>query len=260
MPGMASPRMTKQPSRAPRLPTRRGALKPRKVPARGGLPRRKRLQKEAATARRLPTIRGRSGYRWPTSNGQLRPERRNSTANHKREGPEGGRRPIEIGLWVGSAASPNRLGKTGDGRRDTAVARVRRYRRDGREAPAPIKACPWCATPFSRDSFACIPTEREPRNMQIRCANPACVFTGNRSLPILTVDEVIYRRLPAFIIATVDKFAGLPWIAEAGAFFGHVDREDQWGFYGAADPCVAPGSRLRRSSTGTARRCFLRLG
>ena len=34
--------------------------------------------------------------------------------------------PIEIGLWVGSAASPNRLGKTGDGRDDTAVARVRR--------------------------------------------------------------------------------------------------------------------------------------
>jgi hypothetical protein len=60
--------------------------------------------------------------------------------------------PFEIGLWVGSAASPNRLGKTGDGRRDTAVARVRRFRRDGREAPAPIKACPWCATPFSQEN------------------------------------------------------------------------------------------------------------
>jgi hypothetical protein len=42
--------------------------------------------------------------------------------------------PIEIGLWVGSAASPNRLGKTGDGRRDTAVARVRRYPRRPRSA------------------------------------------------------------------------------------------------------------------------------
>jgi hypothetical protein len=143
--------------------------------------------------------------------------------------------PIEIGLWVGSAASPNRLGKTGDGRKDTAVARVRRYRRDGREAPAPIKACPWCATPFSRDSFACVPMDSAPKNMAIRCANPGCPFNGTRSLPILTVDEVIYRRLPAFIIATVDKFAGLPWLGEAGAFFGHVDREDQWGFYGAAD-------------------------
>jgi hypothetical protein len=146
--------------------------------------------------------------------------------------------PIEIGLWVGAAASPNRLGKTGDSRRDTAVARVRRFRRDGREAPAPIKACPWCATPFSRDSFACVPSENAPRNMEIRCADEdgTCPFTGNRPLPILTVDEVIYRRLPAFVIATVDKFAGLPWLAEAGAFFGHVDREDQWGFYGAADP------------------------
>ncbi|WFU56823.1 DISARM system helicase DrmA [Bradyrhizobium pachyrhizi] len=156
--------------------------------------------------------------------------------------------PIEIGLWVGSAASPNRLGKTGDGRKDTAVARVRRFRRDGREAPAPIKACPWCSTPFSQDSFACIPTVNAPRNMEIRCANPGCAFSGTRSLPILTVDEVIYRRLPAFIIATVDKFAGLPWLAEAGAFFGHVDREDQWGFYGAADPSGS-GTRLYGGGT-----------
>src|ERR1700720_3071529 len=70
--------------------------------------------------------------------------------------------------------------------------------------------------------------------MDIRCANSACAFTGKRSLPILTVDEAIYRRLPAFLIATVDKFAGLPWLGEAGAFFGHVDREDEWGFYGPA--------------------------
>jgi hypothetical protein len=156
--------------------------------------------------------------------------------------------PIEIGLWVGAAASPNRLGKTGDGRKDTAVARVRRYRRDGREAPAPIKVCPWCATPFGPESFACIPTVNAPRNMEIRCANDACAFTGTRSLPILTVDEVIYRRLPAFIIATVDKFAGLPWLAEAGAFFGHVDREDQWGFYGPADPSGS-GTRLYGGAT-----------
>jgi hypothetical protein len=41
----------------------------------------------------------------------------------------------------------------------------------------------------------------------------------------------------------VDKFAGLPWIGDAGAFFAHVDRYDEWGFYGAADPPGA-GSRL----------------
>jgi hypothetical protein len=154
---------------------------------------------------------------------------------------DGGKRllgdwPIEIGLWVGSAASPNRLGKTGDKRDDTAVARIRRYRRNGREAPAPIKACPWCGTPFGRESFSCVPSDTAPQNMVVRCANVSCDFTRDRPLPVLTVDEAIYRRLPAFLIATVDKFAGLPWIGEAGAFFGHVDRHDEWGFYGAAEP------------------------
>ena len=71
--------------------------------------------------------------------------------------------------------------------------------------------------------------------MVVTCASTACAFTGDRPLPVLTVDEAIYRRLPAFLIATVDKFAGLPWLAQAGAFFGHVDRADEWGFYGAAD-------------------------
>lgn len=152
--------------------------------------------------------------------------------------------PIEIGLWVGSAASPNRMGRVGDGRDDTALARVRRHQRNGREAPAPIKACPWCGTPFDKNSFACVPPGRQPVNMEIRCASTACDFTRDRPLPVLTVDEAIYRRLPAFLIATVDKFAGLPWLGEAGAFFGHVDRADEWGFYGAADP-PGMGRRLR---------------
>jgi len=48
------------------------------------------------------------------------------------------------------------------------------------------------------------------------------------------VDEPIYRRLPCFLIATVDKFAALPWTGHVGALFGKVDRHDQNGFYG---PC-----------------------
>jgi hypothetical protein len=146
--------------------------------------------------------------------------------------------PIEIGLWVGSDASPNRLGRQGDADQTTAVGRVRRYKigRDKR-APAPIKACPWCGTAFKPASFACVPNETAPINLEIRCVNTACEFTRNRPLPILTVDEPIYRRLPAFLIATVDKFASLPWVAETGAFFGRVDRfAEGLGFYGPAEP------------------------
>ena len=146
--------------------------------------------------------------------------------------------PIEIGLWVGSDASPNRLGGKGDADQTTAVGRVRRYRTDrDKRAPAPIKACPWCGTPFTAQSFACVPNDIAPINMEIRCVNTACDFTRGRPLPILTVDDPIYRRLPAFLIATVDKFASLPWVGETGAFFGHVDRfQEGVGFYGPAEP------------------------
>jgi hypothetical protein len=146
--------------------------------------------------------------------------------------------PIEIGLWVGSDASPNRLGRTGDADQTTAVGRVRRYKLgQDKRAPAPLKACPWCSTPFKPTSFACVPNDVAPTNLEIRCVNTGCDFTRNRALPILTVDEPIYRRLPAFLIATVDKFASLPWVAEIGAFFGQVDRfVDKVGFYGAAEP------------------------
>ncbi len=146
--------------------------------------------------------------------------------------------PIEIGLWVGAAATPNRLGGRGNTGPETAVGRIRRFKRDGREAPAPIKACPWCGEPFTRDSFRCTPNDVAPQNMEIGCANSRCPFGSGRPLPVLTVDEAIYRRLPAFLIATVDKFAGLPFVDKVGAFFDHVDREDENGFYGASEPGV----------------------
>jgi hypothetical protein len=66
--------------------------------------------------------------------------------------------PIEIGLWVGSDASPNKLGGKGHADQTTAVGRVRRYRTgQDKRAPAPLKACPWCGTSFTPQSFACVP-------------------------------------------------------------------------------------------------------
>jgi hypothetical protein len=151
-------------------------------------------------------------------------------------------------LWVGSDASPNRLGGTGDADQTTAVGRVRRYQSgQDKRAPAPLKVCPWCGTAFKPRSFSCTPNIQNPKNLEIRCANTGCDFTRDRPLPILTVDQPIYRRLPAFLIATVDKFASLPWVGETGAFFGHVDRfVDGEGFYGAAEP----GQHGRRLDNG----------
>ena len=68
------------------------------------------------------------------------------------------------------------------------------------------------------------------------CTNFECDFTRDRPLPIVTVDEPLYRRLPAFLIATVDKFAALPWVGPSGALLGGASRYDATGFYGAAEP------------------------
>ncbi len=153
--------------------------------------------------------------------------------------------PFEIGLWVGKAATPNRMGKRGDGEQDTARSRTIAFlNNDKKPCPIPIENCPWCGTKFTPRSFRLIPNPDHPSDLRIGCANRHCVFTGNQSLPIVAVDEPIYRRLPCFLIATVDKFASLPWVGQVGALFGRVDRHDRDGFYGPCDP--GRGNRLEQ--------------
>ncbi len=152
--------------------------------------------------------------------------------------------PFEIGLWVGKAATPNILGRKGDGRSDSARAKVRQFKANpkGKPSPIPLENCPWCGTRFGPDSFALLPNDDQPRELRVVCTNFECDFTRDRALPIVAVDEPIYRRLPAFLIATVDKFASLPWVGQAGALLGGADRHDATGFYGAAEP--GNGARL----------------
>ncbi len=145
--------------------------------------------------------------------------------------------PFEIGLWVGKAATPNAMGRRGDQRSDTAKSRTAAFRRDPKNNPAPIPLtnCPWCETEFGKASFSLQPNHDQPRDLRVVCANPDCDFSRNRALPIVAVDEPLYRRLPAFLIATVDKFASLPWTGPSGALLGGADRSDGEGFYGAAE-------------------------
>jgi len=101
----------------------------------------------------------------------------------------------------------------------------------------PIENCPWCGERFKPYSFSLVPNTDEPRDLKVGCANPRCVFRGGSGhLPIVGVDEPLYRRLPCFVIATVDKFANLPWVGASGALLGGADRHDKAGFYGAWEP------------------------
>ena len=161
--------------------------------------------------------------------------------------------PIEIGLWVGRGATPNRMGYQGDGdsRHQTARWKVLDYKNNSRKPlPVPIRNCPWCGTAFGQDSFCLVDdggkqNAGHPTNLQLRCVNRGCDFHLSRlALPILTVDEPIYGRIPAFIVATVDKFAGMPWTGDIANFFGRADRTDGVRFFGPATP--AGGTALSK--------------
>ncbi len=164
--------------------------------------------------------------------------------------------PFEIGLWVGQAGTPNRMGGKGNSSETTARIRVLKYI-DNKTTikPIPIDTCPWCGVEFGKrslnDPAPCSttgvfnllrqgrPDGDNPEELRVACLNRSCAFTGTNGrnyLPLLAVDDMIYRRLPAFLIATVDKFASLPWEGRTGKLFGKATHVlDGQGYYGPAD-------------------------
>ena len=136
--------------------------------------------------------------------------------------------PFEIALWVGRAATPNRMGGKGDQSDRTARERTLRYERDTSiEPPLPLDRCPWCGEKFGKRSFQLSPSSDSPTNLLVGCANRHCDFSGKRRhLPIVAVDEPIYERLPAFMVATADKFAAMPWTGETAGFFRGGDPDN----------------------------------
>lgn len=145
--------------------------------------------------------------------------------------------PFEIGLWVGKAATPNRMGSKDHPDPDSARTKVDRFQRGKGPSPIPLETCPWCGTRFNPSfSFDLKPNANYPTDLRLLCASRSCPFTGRNALPILTVDEPIYRRLPCFLVATVDKFAQLPWVGESGKLLGKAERHDAAGFYGPTEP------------------------
>lgn len=160
--------------------------------------------------------------------------------------------PFEIGLWVGRAATPNQMGSKDQYHPETARARTISFKNDDHKpSPIPLEECPWCGSKFGRNSFQLVkdgrPDANYPDNLVITCLNRDCEWSRGTPLPIVAVDEPLYRRLPCFVIATVDKFAGMPWTGDVGAMFGRVDRYDKAGFYGPCEPGVGtplPGERL----------------
>ena len=97
-----------------------------------------------------------------------------------------------------------------------------------------VQRCPWCGNKIGPRN---VRADKARRRVYVYCGDElaGCPFAeggqAGEGLPVLTVDEEIYRLAPAFVIATVDKFARLAREGEAASLFGHVARRcDRHGY------------------------------
>jgi len=156
-----------------------------------------------------------------------------------------GHTPFRIGMWVGGSVSANKsqdAAQAVDDLKNTGWAKGAR--------PTSLVACPWCGEALDPAKHA--EPDKQLWRTLIMCGDTKgrCPFTPRRSpgegIPVVTVDEEIYRLLPDLVIATADKFAQLPWQGATSALFGRVHRRcerhgfrtedlDSWGSHTESD-------------------------
>ena len=130
--------------------------------------------------------------------------------------------PFRLGMWVGGAVSPN---TAADAAKAAEDAKQGGYG-GGRATPVQLTDCPWCGDPIEAATAGRFDSVLQ--RFFIYCENAKeCSFTAATSagegIPVVTVDEEIYRLVPSFIIGTIDKFAQLPWNGATATLFGRVD-------------------------------------
>lgn len=123
---------------------------------------------------------------------------------------------ISIGMWVGSAVTPNHVVSTNEDQESAETVLNALQRGDifsVASSPVQLISCPHCGKPLSVNSSYYIINHE----FHARCSSPECPF--HDELPIVTVDDDIYKRRPTLLISTIDKFARLAWESRAGAIF-----------------------------------------
>lgn len=134
--------------------------------------------------------------------------------------------PFRIGLWVGQRATPNTTEEVQRWLEQARGATGFRAGQGSSSSPAQLTSCPWCGSAI--DEKRHIKVEPDLKRTLIYCGDAygTCPFSERQAqyegLPVVVVDEDIYRLLPALLIGTVDKFAQLPWKGPVQTLFGRV--------------------------------------
>ena len=142
-----------------------------------------------------------------------------------------GKEPFLLGMWVGYSMTPNM--------HQASQAALEELKNDQSASPADgspwqTNYCPWCGervNKFGSPNYANYKFDYTTKWTLLRCTNTTskCEFTDrgfshDKILPLVTVDSDVYTRCPSMIIATVDKFARLPFRPETANIFGRARR------------------------------------
>ncbi|MCX4676971.1 helicase C-terminal domain-containing protein [Streptomyces sp. NBC_01433] len=126
-----------------------------------------------------------------------------------------GTEPISIGMWVGQSATPNKLSVA-----EESLTELRKEKELQEKNPVQLHACPWCGTRIDAHQYE---VDEPAKRMHVRCPDTWCDF--HNGLPVHLIDEAVYDARPTLVIATVDKFAAMPWREQTAALFNR-DRSD----------------------------------
>lgn len=168
--------------------------------------------------------------------------------------PVWGKEPFRIGLWVGSKSTPNWTEDAAEALKQTKDVKARQASNiGGKGSPVQLKSCPWCGSTIEPGRHVKVdPFASGSGRTLTYCGDRhgGCPFSERQSkeegLPVIVVDEEIYRRLPTLLIATVDKFAQMPWNGAVQMLFGHVEQRcERHGFVG---PSIDDSNHPRRGA------------
>ncbi len=140
-----------------------------------------------------------------------------------------GSNPVSVGLWVGSATTPNNYSDALSQFKElqNAVSNANQGKQADvfRRNKFPITSCPYCGCNLvSRNTttnYLVSGYKASEREFSLKCLNSLCAFKGG--LPIHFIDEKIYDTKPTLLFATVDKFAMLSHRPEGHKLFNSLD-------------------------------------
>jgi hypothetical protein len=124
---------------------------------------------------------------------------------------------------VGNKSTPNTTAQSAEAIECRKAGRPSSNQGD----PAQLTHCPWCGSEIKPGENIVVDQGRGRTFLYCGDALGRCLFSNRRSenegLPVVVVDEEIYRLLPSLLIGTVDKFAQMPWNGVTQMLFGRVN-------------------------------------